>query len=156
MKNKNPKGIKQRSKQRFRNGNTFLICKFRLIVLDTEIQTSNNCTWPDGTLRFNVLPDIDSLSREIIHTHIYTHTHYIHIYIFAFKNNNFQKNMKRIFSILSGYEIQNSIALICWEIKYGIISHEKINEEYKMEFFIEKFDFESSFAFVFIRYKFFN
>lgn len=113
MKNKNPKGIKQRSKQRFRNGNTFLICKFRLIVLDTEIQTSNNCTWPDGTLRFNVLPDIDSLSREIIHTHIYTHTHYIHIYIFAFKSNNFQKNMKRIFSILSGYEIQNSIALIC-------------------------------------------
>lgn len=156
MKNKNPKGIKQRSKQRFRNGNTFLICKFRLIVLNTEIQTSNNCTWPDGTLRFNVLPDIDSLSREIIHTYVHTHTHYIHIYIFAFKSNNFQKNMKRIFSILSGYEIQNSIALICWEIKHGIISHEKINEEYKMEFFIEKFDFESSFAFVFIRYKFFN
>lgn len=57
--------------------------------------------------------------------------------------------MKRIFSILSGYEIQNSIAL-CSEIKHGIISHEKINEEYKMEFFIEKFHFESSFAFVFI------
>lgn len=86
MKNKNSKGIKQRSKQRFRNGNTFLICKFRLIVLDTEIQTSNNCTWPDGTLRFNVLPDIDSPSREIIY-----------IYIFAFKSNNFEKNMKLIY-----------------------------------------------------------
>lgn len=40
--------------------------------------------------------------------------------------------MKRIFSILLGYEIQNNIALIRRRMKYEMISCENINEEYKM------------------------